>query len=146
MGFITEDITLRCDRFPTHGALPASASVRFFVQYSTIRPISYHINLGPRSKPIIVLSAGLCDAAVLAFRCLKHWIVKCTGLYCFADFCFHRSFIKVIFHCAAFPPVVGFLAPLCVWDGVHVCPRGAATWMLILISDQNIVYFLPGVF
>lgn len=42
-------------------------------------------------------------------------IVKCTGFYCFAGFCFHRSFIKVIFHRAVFPLVVHVLVLLKMW-------------------------------
>lgn len=61
---------------------------------------------------MVSLCRFMCDAAVFRTTSLQKSqtldIVKCTGFYCFAGFCFHRSFIKVIFQRAAFPPVVWF--------------------------------------
>lgn len=78
-----------------------SCNIRVYEPY----PIIY--NLRPRPKPIMVfLCWFMCDAAVFRTTSLQKSqtldIVKCTGFYCFAGFCFHRSFIKVIFHCATF--------------------------------------------
>lgn len=61
---------------------------------------------------MVSLCRFMCDAAVFRTTSLQKSqtldIVKCTGFYCFAGFCFHRSFIKVIFQRAAFLPVVWF--------------------------------------
>lgn len=70
-------------------------------------------------------------------------IVKCTGFYCFAGFCFHRSFIKVIFHRAAFLPVVRCL----VLDvGGVTAPTQGSFEEYLLIPDQKYIqtYFLPA--
>lgn len=53
---------------------------------------------------------SVCVAAVFCTTSLQMSetldIVICTGFYCFAVFCFLRSFIKVIFHCTVFLLVV----------------------------------------
>lgn len=72
----------------------------------------------------------MCDAAVVCttgfLKSLTLDIVKCTGFYCFAVFCFHRSFNKVLFHSAAFPPFVYFLVLDVGWESVH--PLIAVVW------------------
>ncbi len=76
---------------------------------------------------MVFLCWFLCDAAVFRTTGLQKSqtldIVKCTGFYCFAGFCFHRSFIKVIFHRAAFPP--GVRHPVLDVGGVTAPTQGS---------------------
>lgn len=91
-------------------------------------------NIGPGPKPVMVLPAGLCvmqlHFALPAFRSLRHWIL--SNVQAFAGFCFHRSFIKFIFHCAAFLSVVFFLFCCLMW----------AEWLLRLHRPMD--FFFPS--
>lgn len=124
-GFLSGDITLRCKAPSLFGRVVLLRHLHLcliFVQYLSIWTISYY-----KEKPWTMAKAYngfvclfLCVAAVFCTTSLQISqtldIVKCTGFYCFAGFCFH-SFIKVIFHCAVLPPVVR--AWLCTHSGQH---------------------------
>lgn len=53
--------------------------------------------------------------APLGFKCLKHWILSNVQAFNVLLVCFHRSFIKVIFHCAVFLSVISLVLLLKKW-------------------------------
>lgn len=108
----------------------------FSVQYPSIWTISNHMKHWSRAQACNGFACWfMCDAAAFCTTCLQKSqtldIVKCTGFQCFAGFCFHRSFIKFIFHCAAFLSVVFFLFCCLMW----------AEWLLRLHRPMD--FFSP---
>jgi len=86
-----------------HLCFDFSCNIRVYEPY----PVVQNDNGGVR------VAAGLRTAGLQRVKKSQTLdIVKCTGFYCFAGFCFVfiGVFIKVIFHLAAFPPVVRFFA------------------------------------
>lgn len=78
----------------------------FFVQYPSIWTTLCSMKLW-WSFSVGGCLMQLCFAP-LALEPLRHWILSNVQAFIVLLVCFHRSFIKVIFHRAASPPVVGF--------------------------------------